>query len=57
MNGGFSDRYYEIEDLKESTKSDDEIADLDLEFSNFNKEFNSFDSIPLYMIGGFIVDL
>ena len=57
MNGGFSDRYYEIEDLIESTKSDDEIADLDLEFSNFNKEFNSFDSIPLYMIGGFIVDL
>ena len=102
MNGGFSDRYYEIEDkiedLKESTKSDEnslgviedaldesfdhcsfpeaknntytskycslknqvakkdaEIADLDLEFSDFNKEFNSFDSIPFYMIGGFII--
>lgn len=102
MNGGFSDRYYEIEDkiedLKESTKSDEnslsviedaldesfdhcsfseaknntytskycslknqvakkdaEIAGLDLEFSDFNKEFNSFDSIPFYMIGGFII--
>ncbi|MBO5096598.1 MAG: hypothetical protein J6B98_06965 [Bacilli bacterium] len=102
MNGGFSDRYYEIEDkiedLKESTKIDEnslsviedaldesfnhcsfsetknntytskycslknevakkdaEIAGLDLEFSDFNKEFNSFDSIPLYMIGGFII--
>ena len=102
MNGGFSDRYYEIEDkiedLKESTKSDEnslsviedaldesfdhcsfseaknntytskycslknqvakkdaEIAGLDLEFSDLNKEFNSFDSIPFYMIGGFII--
>lgn len=102
MSGGFSDRYYEIEDkiedLKESTKSDEnslsviedaldesfdhcsfseaknntytskycslknqvakkdaEIAGLDLEFSDFNKEFDSFDSIPFYMIGGFII--
>lgn len=102
MNGGFSDRYYEIEDkiedLKESTKSDEnslsviedaldesfdhcsfseaknntytskycslknqvakkdaEIAGLDSEFSDLNKEFNSFDSIPFYMIGGFII--
>lgn len=102
MNGGFSDKYYEIEDkiedLKESTKShenslsviedaldesfdhcsfseaknntytskycslknqvakkDAEIAGLDLEFSDFNKEFNSFDNIPFYMIGGFII--
>lgn len=102
MNGGFSARYYEIEDkieeLKDSTKSDKntlsviedaldesfdhcsfseaknntytskycslknqvakkdaEIAGLDLEFSDFNKEFNSFDSIPFYMIGGFII--
>lgn len=102
MNGGFSARYYEIEDkiedLKESTKSDKnslsviedaldesfdhcsfseaknntytskycslknqvskkdaEIAGLDLEYSDFNKEFDSFDSIPFYMFGGFII--
>ena len=102
MNGGFSARYYEIEDkieeLKESTKSDKntlsviedaldesfdhcsfseaknntytskycslknqvskkdaEIAGLDLEYSDFNKEFDSFGSIPFYMIGGFII--
>lgn len=102
MNGGFSARYYEIEDkieeLKESTKSDKntlsviedaldesfdhcsfseaknntytskycslknqvakkdaEISGLDLEYSDFNKEFDSFDSIPFYMIGGFII--
>lgn len=42
--------------LKEQvTKKDDEIANLDDEFSDFNKGFDSFDSIPFYMIGGFII--
>ena len=101
-NGGFSARYYEIEDkieeLKESIKSDKnslrviedaldesfnhcnfseaknntytskycslknqvsmknaEIAVLELEYSDLNKDYKSFGSIPFYMIGAFII--
>ena len=91
MNGGFSDRYYEIEDeIEELQKSiatdkksisviDDVLEDADFACffdgktnsytskycslsnqlsdisSDFNKEFDSFGSIPFYMIGGFII--
>ena len=102
MNGGFNDKYYEIEDkieeLEESIEADQktintiedalddsfdhcsfydaknntytskycslknqiskkvmEIATLDSKFSDFNKQFDSHDSIPFYMIGAFII--
>lgn len=32
-----------------------EIATLDSKFSDFNKQFDSHDSIPFYMIGAFII--
>ena len=91
MNGGFSDRYYEIEDeieeLEKSITTDkNSISVIDKaldesfgwckfdeaknntytskycslklqldDFTDFNKEFDSFGSIPFYMIGGFII--
>ena len=102
MNGGYNDKYYEIEDkieelnksiendknslvviedvLDESfedcdfpkaknnnytskycslknqiSKKSTEISILEREYSDFNKKIDSFDSIPFYMFGGFII--
>ena len=91
MNGGFSDRYYEIEDeIEELQKSivtdkksisvidnalDESFAHCKFDeaknntytskycslklqlddFTDFNKEFDSFDSIPFYMFGAFVI--
>lgn len=52
-NNTYTSKYCSLKN--QVTKKDAEITGLDLEFSDFNKKFNSFDSIPFYMIGGFII--
>lgn len=52
-NNTYTSKYCSLKNQVE--KKDTEIAGLDHEFSEFNKEFDSFDSIPFYMFGAFII--
>ena len=52
-NNTYTSKYCSLKN--QVTKKNAEIAGLDLEFSDFNKDFNSFGSIPFYMFGGIII--
>lgn len=52
-NNNYTSKYCSLKNqLSEKSMS---LDNLDREFSDFNKDFDSFDSIPFYMIGGFII--
>lgn len=52
-NNTYTSKYCSLKN--QVIKKNAEITGLDIEFSDFNKDFDSFDSIPLYGFGGFII--
>lgn len=52
-NNTYTSKYCSIKN--QITKKSAEIESLDREFSDFNKDFDSFDSIPFFIFGVFII--
>ena len=52
-NNKYTSKYCSLKNnLKENKEK---LENLDDEYSNFNKDFDSFDSIPFYMFGAFVI--